>query len=628
MSPAARATLATLAAVIGVLAAGWGISQWFRTPLVDEPPRSVTLSPPAPPDLPHPIRRPPPPQDYVGSAVCIQCHAEICRLYETHPMGRSLARVGEESPVEDYVEQTTFEGPPAARMKLNWLYSVERGADGVRHRETVRDHDGRIVYDQAEPVDYVVGSGQRGRSYLTNRSGLLFMSPITWYSEKRRWNLSPGYLSANLRFERRIVDGCVSCHASRMATVPDQPDRYQVNPFLEEAIGCERCHGPARRHVEFRLNGAQEDASDPILSISSLDRDRRESICFQCHLVGEARIARYGCSEFDFRPGDELSDIWTVFVRGTGVGSDSKTVAVSQPEQMLASACYRHSDGKLGCTSCHDPHSAPTPDRHDEYYRAKCLRCHDSGGTPCSLPVSQRESEADSCIRCHMPKIGASNVPHTSQTDHRILRSGRSGTEAEDGGHQPFLMVFRELENPVPQLDLERARGLLLVIEAERRKEAFLAHEAIPKLRSWCAATPDDPPAWEALGMAYWLNHEIELAQSTWETASARFPESENILKRLLVLYHETGELERGVDCATRLVGLNSWQHEYFGRLAHMLGQLQRYDEAIAAANRALEINPAVPEIHGWLADVYSMQGRNELSQHHRELFKKLTARR
>jgi len=40
------------------------------------------------------------------------------------------------------------------------------------------------------------------------------------------------------------------------------------------------------------------------------------------------------------------------------------------------------------------------------------------------MVLEQRESRQrdDSCIACHMPRSGSSDIVHTAVTDHRILR--------------------------------------------------------------------------------------------------------------------------------------------------------------------------------------------------------------
>ncbi|HUG89665.1 MAG TPA: tetratricopeptide repeat protein [Planctomycetaceae bacterium] len=634
MSPVVRARLIQTVAVVALIAAaGFGLSRLFRNP-VAELTRSAAPRPGSPlaADGPRAVRPPRPSEAYVGSAVCAECHDDIHDSYRAHPMGLSLAHVDHAPPLEDYEEQTSFDTPPHSRWDLRLRYYVERSAEGVFHHEVVVDGDGEVVFDQSVPVHYAVGSGQRGRSYLTNRDGLLFMSPITWYSQKSRWDLSPGYELENVGFERSIPGGCVSCHAGRSVPAGPQPHRFEPVPFVEESIGCERCHGPGEQHVALHRRGATAGDIDSIVNPADLEPRLRDSVCFQCHLQGAQRLPRYGRSEFDFRPGDDLNDIWTVFLRGTGVSEDQTTEAVSQVEQMLASTCYRESQGRLGCISCHDPHALPAPEKRIEFYRSRCLECHDAGGTECGLPLARRTevSADDSCIQCHMPPIPANDVPHTSQTDHRVLRtSGASDETQATAVASSRMRIFGEEAGRTPERELERARGLLLVIQTQRSKGwVVLAADAVPRLEKWLAVAPDDELALEALGTAYWLIRDLDAAYQTWERALVLNPQNDGVLRRLTVVCNENGRIPEGAEFARRLVALDPWNHMYFGRLAHMLGQLERYDEGIRAAHQALELKPANAGIHGWLGHAYQIVGDRERSHYHRSMFEKLGSKK
>ena len=49
------------------------------------------------------------------------------------------------------------------------------------------------MFEQAAPIAFAMGSGQRGRAYMVRRDDYLYMSPISWYTNKHRWDLSPQY---------------------------------------------------------------------------------------------------------------------------------------------------------------------------------------------------------------------------------------------------------------------------------------------------------------------------------------------------------------------------------------------------------------------------------------------------
>src|SRR5262249_57597529 len=152
-------------------------------------------------------------------------------------------------------------------------------------------------------VDYVIGSGTRGHSYLADRDGHLFQTPISWYSQKGAWGLSPGFDAERVR-GRAIKPDCLYCHANRTRPVADTVNAYQKPPFAGHAIGCERCHGPGELHVKERTQRATAGGliDHTIVHPGKLTPALRDSVCRQCHLAGEVRVLRPGRGINDFRP--------------------------------------------------------------------------------------------------------------------------------------------------------------------------------------------------------------------------------------------------------------------------------------------------------------------------------------
>lgn len=606
----------------GVATAAW---MYFKRPASHQAGGEARRK--AAPSFSKPVVPVKPPEDYVGSAACKECHGQICEQFALHPMGRSAAEVLKASPLEDYTKNTGFERPPAVNFDCTLSYDVRRSDSAVVHHESATAKDGNKIYDLGEPVHYSVGSGQRGRSYIIDRGGVLLMSPITWYTQGNRWDLSPGYDRQNLHFSRRVVDGCVYCHLGRMAPVADDPDRFQEPPFHEIAIGCERCHGPGQRHIAYHQLAGEKTGPDPITNPADLPAATRDEVCFQCHLIGEERIPRYGRGEFDFRPGDHLTDIWTVFLKGDGIDGDS-TEAVSQVEQMLSSACYRKSNGSFGCVSCHDPHSRPEPDGRDAFYRERCLQCHSAGQTTCSKPESERlvVSPSDSCVHCHMPAVAANDVPHTSQTDHRVLKDPAQHHSTRPQSRR--LTIYGENDNLIPPEELDRGRAIQMAKAGAASGNGALSAQAIPILERWLKVVPEDIEAWEALGIAYWESREASQAARALEQALKLDPDREGPLQRLFLVYHESGEYELGVEYGRKLLAVNPWYYEYFGRMAHMLAELGQVREGIAMAERALELNPAAFPIHQWLAGEYEQLGELEKAAAERKKYQEFVGNR
>src|SRR5207248_2420213 len=148
-----------------------------------------------------------------------------------HPMGRSLAPVSEVADKQRYAkaDHNPFDAD-------GFGYRIEREGDRVFHRETGTDSQGKVVADSRAEIAFVIGSGTHAHSYLINRDGFLFQSPVTWYTQKGIWDLSPGYRGRHTSFERAVRAECLFCHANRIEPAGDALNHYRPPIFHGYAI--------------------------------------------------------------------------------------------------------------------------------------------------------------------------------------------------------------------------------------------------------------------------------------------------------------------------------------------------------------------------------------------------------
>jgi hypothetical protein len=571
------------------------------------------------------IAKPPPAsQGFVGSAVCAECHREISVTYQTHPMAHATYPVTTAPPIEDYEKVTTF-APTTPRQ-----YRVEHDGDEVFHHEIGVDREGKEIYDQAVPVHFAIGSGERGRSYLVNRGGWLYMSPISWYTEGRRWDLSPDYPPENhLRFERPAVERCLQCHVGRLAYPEKRTGvfvRHGREPILEHAIGCERCHGPGEKHVALRRS-QQQVANDPIVNPGNLDPSRREAVCNQCHLQGEYEIPRHGRTFDDFRPGDQIGDIWSVFIHADS-SAGRGALAVSQVEQMYGSKCFRTSKGQLGCISCHDPHAAPGKAEKQQFYQERCLTCHQEES--CSLPFDEQQNTpaSGSCVACHMPRFGASDIPHTTQTDHRIMRHPTPPSPPGDSEQTDLaLAIFDAHVSPLSDLEKQRAQGLVLSLRASEANDARQAHAAEQLLRPVAEALPDDLAVLDALAIAYVLIGKNREATDTWRAMLDKDPNNRDAVRSLAITFQQLGRYSEARDYFERYVAIDPWRAEMHGRLSHVAEQSGQLESALESAYRSLELDPSVGPTYTWIAELHRRRGDAEQATQFLEKQKRVEGR-
>lgn len=555
-------------------------------------------------------RTAPPPvsQDYVGSTACRECHSDIWDRYQTHPMSQSLGKASEVSLVEDYSPESSF-------ARGGREYYVERQGDSVGHHERQTDEQGEVIYDQAVRVDYAVGSGKRGRSYVIDRGGLLFLSPIAWYSEKQRWDLAPGYPDrGHLRFERRVVDRCISCHSGRVAPDTGRVDHFQEPAIVEFAIGCERCHGPGGEHVAGRRGPNSPAHKDDIVNPARLTSGKRESICNQCHLHGDVEILRYGRRDFDFRPGMHVGEIWSFLL--THADRDSQAPkSVSQVQQMYDSACALRSAGRLTCVSCHDPHFSPAEADKPDFYRQKCLACHAVGDCRELPERRQAPAIADSCVACHMPRLNASDVPHTTQTDHRVPRRPGGAPAKSHAKHEvgdDFVEIFDQAAAPLSVLDESRIRGLVAAKSAEEGRNLRLASRARHYLEPVFRAAPDDYETGDGLAVIRFLERDEDAAVAIWIGLLHVSPVHEQTLQSLLLACRKQGRDVDALGYLDRLLEANPWHAQFWQQRSQLQSTLGRRQEALASGLRALELDPSLQELYQPLAELARSLGKVE----------------
>ena len=163
-----------------------------------------------------PLRSVRPDVHYVGDEACASCHLDKAETYRRHPMGRSLAPIAQVASRQNYDKEA---GNPFEALGFQFL--VERRGDQVVHKERTRDAAGKLITETAASVQFAIGSGTHAYSYLIQRDGVLYQSPVTWFSQKKTWDLSPSFAGYYLRFERPILPGCLFCHCNHAEPVPD-----------------------------------------------------------------------------------------------------------------------------------------------------------------------------------------------------------------------------------------------------------------------------------------------------------------------------------------------------------------------------------------------------------------------
>jgi hypothetical protein len=424
---------------------------------------------------------------YVGSKVCFGCHADIYRSFLKTDMGRSM-RPASELNLASIPDNATV--PISADNRVLRVFHDDAGW----HQSETEPN----VFVNQHKLDYVVGSGANGLSFIVRRGNNLFQAPLSFYSKAGKWDLSPGYQYADYGFSRPIAAACILCHSGRPQPVEARTGEYLDPPFQELAIGCENCHGPGELHVK-----QQGKVLGSIVNPAKLPPRLAENICMNCHQGGDARVLQPGKSYLDFRPGKWLIETVAIFKIPPKPGTQTDSDLLEHDSAMKISRCFRESRGKLSCLTCHDPHVQPTSTQGVSYFREKCFTCHTDES--CQLPLKTRmeQKPADDCIGCHMPKRNIAVISHSALTNHRIPARPDEPLPEEKPSNQADLVLVNQVPGStasVPEITLLRAysemaprelryqqRYLTLLDRLSQRQptepfvEAALGHKALAK---------------------------------------------------------------------------------------------------------------------------------------------------
>ena len=333
--------------------------------------------------------------DYLGSRACSDCHPSEFAAHSRSGHAHTL-RLAARTQVARRLDGATF--PDPERPGTTWTYTLRDGQLTTERREA--EEVERLV------IEYAFGSGHHATTFvsLTDRASgrpMLIEHRLTAFAHKDVPDITPGQdlatgpnkpgmIPSGRRFGTAMALKCFECHTTVMS---DRGPSVLDEATMIPDVGCERCHGPGRAHVQAARRGAGESDLAMPFGLGNWTTADEFRLCGACHRLPEM--------------GDRAV-----------IRPDTNWLVRFQPIGLMQSACYRQSQGGLSCTTCHDPHARTSTDL--AAYEAVCLSCHRGPSkTPCKV------SPATGCIACHMPRRDAARG--MMMTDHWI----RSRPEAD-----------------------------------------------------------------------------------------------------------------------------------------------------------------------------------------------------
>jgi tetratricopeptide (TPR) repeat protein len=369
-----------------------------------------------------------------------------------------------------------------------------------------------------------------------------------------------------------VVPECLFCHSGEARPVPNSLNTYRSPPFELQAITCERCHGPAADHLA-------KPSAATILNPAKLAPERRDAVCEQCHLGGEARILNPGKQFADYRPGESLEDTFSAYVfnRPAAAPAGHALKVVSHVEQLAESACARESQGRMWCSTCHDPHDKPADPV--AYYRERCQQCH------VAAELESHPKPAQNCIGCHMPRRKTYDGSHTAFSDHQIQRRP---AESGDPLHSNSLRPWRQPPDALAMRNL----GLAHISVGERDQSVDHLNEGFRLLAEVQSSFNDDPAVLTSLGVVLLKKNVPEDAAKLFRRAATLEPKDARHHLNLASALWAAGKPDLAIEALEKAIALDPSLEDAYLQLAEIIREHGSPQQSRQALERYLEFMP------------------------------------
>ncbi len=205
---------------------------------------------------------------YVGPQACVACHRERVEEFLQTNHARTCRK-----PERDQLTAAIFDGRNTYRPRFaGTMFQMEWVNDELV-QATIRDTEiGRL--NQKTRVDLILGAGTADDVFLAwHDDGQMFELPIAWLWPFEQWGASHFMHSAGEGdYSRQMTVRCLECHNTWIQQKVGTVNVYRRDTAIH-GVTCERCHGPAAKHVAWHQDRPSEKSPHAIIRPAELSRN-------------------------------------------------------------------------------------------------------------------------------------------------------------------------------------------------------------------------------------------------------------------------------------------------------------------------------------------------------------------
>lgn len=614
-------------------------------------------------DAPAPSAPSAPPEQpvaqFVGSASCAGCHTEQHQVWRQSQHAHAMAHASAETVLADFNDTrfeyagivsrfqqrdgryfVTTDGPDGQLTEYQVLYTF--GLDPLQ-QYLVDLGEGRI---QALSVAWDSRPQEQGGQrwfHLYPDEQVGHDHPLHWTGPAQNWNFM-----------------CADCHVTDYRKGYDAQTQGFASEWSELGVGCEACHGPGSRHLQWAEAGqASADKGLTVLLderrgmhwLHELERvtarrsvplasDKEQQVCAQCHSLRSAIAEGYhaGLPLLDFYRPELLSDPLyfadgqqreEVFISGNFAQSRMHAAGVTCSDCHEPHSQTLRAEGNALCSSCHLPAQFDRPTHHFHAAGspgAQCVSCHmpertymvidprrDHGISVPRPDLAGPLGTPDACSSCHTdrePAWAARQVAEWFPEGRWKQPSHATTIAAADQGlpaAQPALAALVEDPRLAPIVRGSAAQRLRPELgPAQQQALAKGLRDADPLVRLGSVRALEDAP--EQLRLHYLPPLLDDPLRSLRSLAASLLADVAVPPARQAAYQRALGEFEEEL-------ALHAERASHLGQLALLRLRQGRLGEAEQAWSDAVRVAPREPANYLNLADMYRAQGREKASE-------------